>query len=108
MNDVQLTGWFYLSFVDKVFLGGAFVRADEMIGATCAAHALGCNPGGEVMGVPVPEGFLPGPEYRERLLTKKEINVFWPDAKRIADMDDDSPQRVGLRQSVEPKGGTNG
>ncbi len=90
MDDVQLTPWFYLSFAGDrdgvdTFFGACIVEAPEMTLATMASHALGINPGGEVMGMPIPEGFLPGPEYRERLLTKKEIKAFWPDADSEGD-----------------------
>lgn len=47
---------FYLSFADPgrrrdaQFLGAAIVRAQTMPEAVKAAHALGINPGGEVVG----------------------------------------------------------
>ncbi len=88
---VQLTGWFYLSFVKETFVGGCIVRAEEMLDAVSVAHELGINPGGEVMGMPIPEGFLPGPEFRERLLSKSDIKSFWADAARLGDIDGDVP-----------------
>jgi hypothetical protein len=92
VNDVELTGWFYLSFADETFRGGAIVQApDDILAATLESHRLGINPGGQVIGMPIPVGFLPGPEYRERLLSKADINAFWPDAKRLGDIEDDPP-----------------
>jgi hypothetical protein len=45
----------YLSFADETgFLGACIVPAEDMIGAVTMAHVLGCNPGGEVAGAPVP------------------------------------------------------
>lgn len=88
MNDVQLTGWWYLSFADEVFRGACVVQADDLIPAVQLSHRLGCNPGGQVMGVPIPEGFLPGPEYRNRLLAKADVMAFWPDSERLGDIED--------------------
>lgn len=90
-EELRFTGWWYLSFVGGdagTFIGGCFVEADDVGSALTLSHLLGCNPGGEVMGAPVPEGFLPDDSFRNRLLTKAEIASFWPDAKRVADMED--------------------
>lgn len=54
------TSLFWLSFVDderpagQQFLGACLVPASEIVEAVKVAHALGCNPGGEVVGHPVP------------------------------------------------------
>ena len=90
MDDVQLSPWFYLSFAGDrdgvdTFFGACIVNAPEMILATIESHRLKINPGGQVLGMPIPEGFLPGSEYRERLLTKADIKAFWPDADSEGD-----------------------
>jgi hypothetical protein len=63
----------YLSFAtDDEFLGGCVVEAYGIATAIVRTHVLGINPGGEVMGVPVPEedrDRLP----HDRLLTREEI-----------------------------------
>jgi hypothetical protein len=93
-DEIKLTGWFYLSFAGPidgderdVFRGGVIVPGHEIIGATCTAHMLKINPGGQVIGMPIPEGFLPDEKYRERLLSKTDIQEFWPDAARVADIE---------------------
>jgi hypothetical protein len=74
---------FYLSFADsdlpkgEQFLGCLIMRASHMTEAVQASHALGLNPGGEVVGHPVKiqPGFGEVPEkYIERLLTKEELS----------------------------------
>lgn len=74
----------YLSFCDELrpkgsqFLGGAIVPGDDLISAVKMAHVLGCNPGGEVVGHPIPEDIdarIPD-EYRARLLTRAEIDTL--------------------------------
>jgi hypothetical protein len=74
---------FYLSFADssrpkgKQFLGALIVRASHMTEAISASHALGLNPGGEVVGHPVKiqPGFNDVPEaYIEKLLSAGELS----------------------------------
>lgn len=76
-------GLVWLSFEDpkrpcgSQFLGAAIVRARSVIEAVGVAHALGCNPGGRVVGHPVEyaDGIDPiPPEYIERLLTRDEVD----------------------------------
>lgn len=86
--------WTYLSFVlgdgdDEHFAGGCIVRGDDVVEAVKEAHRLGCNPGGDVLGGPIPEGHLPPEKYRERLLTKAEIDECWSDCVRIGDVKDE-------------------
>jgi hypothetical protein len=51
----------WLSFADgarpagEQFLGAAIVPGEDIIAAVQAAHAAGCNPGGEVCGLPIPQ-----------------------------------------------------
>lgn len=79
--------WWYLSFADRDrFLGACFVETPMqdvdmgMMAAIVRAHALQINPGGEVMGTPIPHDLLEGqvePEHRERLLSRAEIDTLW-------------------------------
>jgi len=69
--------WYWLSFAgDKRWLGAAIVEAPDFITAVHRSHVLGCNPGGEVMGQPFPDGVAPPPEYANRLLTRAECEAF--------------------------------
>lgn len=81
----------WLSFCDPArppgsqFLGVAIVEPDfvsglpgsegaELVSACAAAHRLGCNPGGEVQGHPLPDHIAEhiGPAWRNRLLTRSQ------------------------------------
>lgn len=74
-------GWYWLSFCEPSrpsgakFLGASVVGpAADMLHAVLIAHAMGCNPGGEVEGAPIPasaEARIP-PAYRRRVLTREE------------------------------------
>lgn len=72
---------FYLSFAgDDGFRGCCFIEgAVEVVTAVKLAHAYGCNPGGQVMGMlvdgpDVPEGFLDRARaVKHRLLTAAEL-----------------------------------
>lgn len=73
--------WMYLSFTDYVdgvdtFLGACVVRGSNVLEAAFAAHLLGINPGGQVLGIgPLSAKALDtfSPEYRERLLDKRTM-----------------------------------
>jgi hypothetical protein len=73
---------FYLSFASpERFLGGAIVEAHGILSAVTMCNALGINPGGEVMALPVPEDHVPSPEYFNRLLSKEEVQNLPPAAQ---------------------------
>jgi hypothetical protein len=73
--------WFYLSFCDDTrpaggqFLGACVVGpVPHMIDAVQLAHRLGCNPGGEVMGIALPDDIgskIPA-SLKLRLLSRAE------------------------------------
>ncbi len=69
---------YWLSFADPdkprgtQFLGVAIVEELDFIGAIKRAHALGCNPGGEVLGYTVPERIDVPEVWMDRLLTRAE------------------------------------
>jgi hypothetical protein len=80
------TGFWWLSFADgslpkgQQFLGAALVRGYNIISATSEAHRIGCNPGGEVQGTPVPPYLTVPDEYRGRLLSRaeaEELDRIW-------------------------------
>ena len=56
IKEIGLGTYFWLSFADgslpkgRQFLGVAIIRAHSMLEAVQVAHALGINPGGEVLG----------------------------------------------------------
>jgi hypothetical protein len=66
----------WLSFADpglpegSQFLGVVILEAAGLADAVTKSHLLGLNPGGEILGYPVP-GWIPR-EWQGRLLTKEE------------------------------------
>lgn len=72
----------YLSFADPErptgtqFLGAVIVEAPDFITAVMLSHALGINPGGEVVGAAFPEHVHPPARYVGRLLSKVEIDAM--------------------------------
>jgi hypothetical protein len=76
--------WWWLSFADsdlptgEQFLGAAVVRARGLGHAALVAHRLGINPGGEVLGATLPDGFAPPPEQQNRLMAREEAEAFEP------------------------------
>ena len=56
------------------FLGGAVVRGMGMVEACRAAGVIGCNPGGEVSGIEIPNdlALLIPTTHRDRLLTLEQ------------------------------------
>lgn len=73
----------------KQFLGVAIVDADgdTLVHATVAAHARGCNPGGEIMATlyPAPSEHLVPMAARNRLLTRAEALAVDAEIKRAID-----------------------
>lgn len=76
--------WWYLSYADEEFRGGIIVEAPGFASAVMTARLLGISPGGSVRGLPIPPDEIPLESYRNRLLTKAELEEFWemerPDA----------------------------
>lgn len=75
-NDIvpdEHNGLWWLSFADDDgFRGAALVFADSLVNAIREAHVLRINPGGEVMGIPVPGDIAPGGKWIGRLLSADE------------------------------------
>lgn len=68
----------WLSFVDEgKHLGCTIVEAEGMVKACKAAHRLGVNPGGEVMGIEMPDTVTARAEVEalgmNRLIPAKEL-----------------------------------
>jgi hypothetical protein len=71
----QPAGWWYLSFADDDgFRGGVFVWAQGFATAITVTRALKINPGGQVMGVPALDDWMPPEKYQHRLLTLAELS----------------------------------
>jgi hypothetical protein len=80
------TRWWYLSYVkDERFVGACIVRGGDFLEAVASVGRLGVSPGGQILGVPVPEEEFPGDAYTYRLLSKEEIKACWGDAASIAE-----------------------
>jgi hypothetical protein len=68
----------YMSFCDpklpqgSQFLGALVLEANNVEEGAMKAHALGLNPGGEVLGVIIPEDKIVPEEFCGRLLNKDE------------------------------------
>jgi hypothetical protein len=72
--------WWYLSFAEPgAFRGGIFIEARGGTHAIMATHALGINPGGQVVMLPIAEegmdrfNAVVPEEMRSRLLTREEL-----------------------------------
>ncbi len=82
--------WWWLSFCDsdrptgEQFLGACVVDGGTMPDAVRNAHHLGCNPGGEVMGIAIELGTIDrvGEKWRRRLLNRDECEAM--DAEVLA------------------------
>lgn len=81
--------WHYLSFADEKFNGAVILQCHGVTDGVMQTHALGINPGGQVMAVPMPDEVLPAEQYRNRLLTKEDILEIWPDAKTIREHEEE-------------------
>lgn len=91
MADESTPKWWWLSFVDtdrsappdeQVSGGGGFagvciIPAPNVVFAARVAHLLGCNPGGEIAGepLPVPPGMRPRHQYVGRLFGAELADV---------------------------------
>lgn len=83
---------FYLSFVaepEDVFLGVVITEAKNVLDAVMKTHVFKINPGGQVLFVEIPPEEIPDRSYFNRLLSKKDINEIWPDAKSIREHEEE-------------------
>jgi hypothetical protein len=65
--------WYYLSFSTDHYLGSCVVQAKSEIGALRESARRGCNPGGEVMIIEIPDDQPPPVEARNCLLTVQDV-----------------------------------
>lgn len=84
----EVADWWWLSFVDTDmpyteegdypggprWQGGCHVPGPTFMDAVSNAWRLGCNPGGQVSGFPIPPGYRPPVTHQARLLTGKELD----------------------------------
>jgi hypothetical protein len=72
--------WWWLSFGRSPeqggpeFLGVSIVQGFDMVSAALAAHAHGCNPGGDVRGFMILPRLTIPEEFKNRLLTNEECD----------------------------------
>jgi hypothetical protein len=79
----------YLSFADEEgWLGACIVEARGLASALQRCNLLHINPHGEVRAVPVPAGVDTPLEYRDRLLSKEDLErcykepiMRWPESE---------------------------
>ena len=69
--------WFYISYADdqRGFLGGIYTQAYGFVEAVTRIGVFGLSPGGEAHGVECAEEDLPPNEWRERLLSKEQLEA---------------------------------
>lgn len=78
--------YWYLSFADpskprgKQWLGGCYVKGDDIRQAMLRAWEAGCNPGGQIYGIPVEN---PGDAFVDRLLNKEQLRAIGDDPTLI-------------------------
>jgi hypothetical protein len=76
--EVPIEQLWWLSFVDNnlpkgtQFLGVVIVNAIDFLGAVSKAHHLNINPGGEVVGVPIPMKMKIDKSYINCFLSRQE------------------------------------
>lgn len=97
------SGWWYLSFAtDEGFRGGVVVEAHDVISAVQEAWRKKINPGGQVLGAPIPSDKLPAEPFRNRLLDKAACDACWDDCVRLGDvrdgLDDDKLEAATVEQ----------
>jgi hypothetical protein len=84
--------WWYLSYAHetKGFMGGAIVEGYGFVWACNNARIMGITPGPDVetRGIQIPPDEVPKEMYRNRLLTKDELNSFWKMAS-LAELEGD-------------------
>jgi hypothetical protein len=78
--------WYYLSFAgEEGFRGACIVEARGMLGAVSRCNVLGINPGGEVMGMPVPDGQLASltEDAKNVLLSREKLTEIFGDMTTV-------------------------
>lgn len=84
--------YFWLSFCDEDkpagehFLGVAILQAHDVIEAVSTAHRLKINPGGQVASWELPVDYELPEQFKERLLSKSDIETLQGSAETLADL----------------------
>jgi hypothetical protein len=72
--------WFYISFVDKggAFMAAAVVQGENRVEAVFSTKGI---PEGARLGtdIVIPGDKLPAEQFRNRLLTRPEVETLWPE-----------------------------
>lgn len=69
--------WWYLSYAsDEGFRGGVYIEAHGPVEAAYLARHRNLSPGGQVQMILVPPEHVPEDRYRNRLLTREEIETM--------------------------------
>lgn len=81
--------WMYLSFAsEEGFRGGIYIQGHGLASALALVHSLGQSPGGQVIGVDIPEDVkLPAPEFCNRLLSKAELESINSDMATLGELE---------------------
>jgi hypothetical protein len=80
--------WMYLSFAGREqFNGAVFVEAHGLITAIIRCNELGINPHGEVIGVDVPEGYLPAEEFLNRVLSRDDLEAAGQEPRKLSELE---------------------
>ncbi len=69
--------WFWHSFADDKFLGVIVMRSRTPLDGIQRAHALGINPGGQVLSCQMADAFDPPEEATNRCLTREEVRKYF-------------------------------
>jgi hypothetical protein len=69
--------WWYLSFATEESAKAVMVKACGFATAYMTCNFLGINPGGQVMGLEIPDEMAPSAKYIYRVLTKQEVEECW-------------------------------
>lgn len=78
--------WYYGSFAtEKDFLGAVVMQAHGPVTLALGAHRLGINPGGQLLALSLPNEELPGKKWRNRLLSREQVQQIWLDAKPLGE-----------------------
>lgn len=89
--------WWYLSYAHetKGFMGGTIVQAHGFVGACDYARRHGITPAPDVetQGVPIPPREVPEEKYRNRLLTRDELESFWGAMKSFRGYDEEREKK---------------
>lgn len=82
--------WVYLSFADDArggFQGAVVIEAHGVIDAVTLCNVRGINPGGEVLCIDIDPEDLPLSEFRNRLLSREDMEKAFGDCKTLGEFE---------------------